>query len=88
MNEIDVFELLRKQEEEIRKPPIYFAYYDKLTYRIISLKNYLDETDTKYDIDELIKIANRLNIQIADKNGQQVNRKIMCSRIMQKLKSK
>lgn len=46
MNDIDVFELLRKQEEEIRKKPVYYIHYDKTTRRIISLKNYFDETDT------------------------------------------
>lgn len=45
MNELEIFELLRKQEEEIRKQPVYYVYYDKSTYRIISLKNYLDEID-------------------------------------------
>lgn len=45
MNEKEIFELLRKQEEAIKKPPVFYIHYDNTTKRIVSLRNYLDDSD-------------------------------------------
>lgn len=46
MNQAEIFEKLRIQEENMRKPPVFFVYYDNRTNRITSVRNYLDESDT------------------------------------------
>ena len=45
MKEQEIFELLRKQEEAMKKPPVYYIHYDNSTKRIMSLRNYLDDSD-------------------------------------------
>lgn len=45
MTEEDIFELLRKQEEEMRKPPVFYVHYNRTTNRLKSIRNYLDESD-------------------------------------------
>jgi hypothetical protein len=43
---VDVFEQLRLLEEQIKKPIKYFFYYDPNTLNILSIKNFIDNTDT------------------------------------------
>lgn len=42
----DIFEILRKQEQEIRKKNIYYFHYDPTTSKIINFRNYLDNKDS------------------------------------------
>lgn len=45
MTDQDIFELLKKQEEAIRKKPVFYVHYEQVSNRILSLRNYLDTTD-------------------------------------------
>ena len=45
MTEEEIFEILRKQEEQLRKKPTFYIHYDKITHRIINFRNYLDKDD-------------------------------------------
>ena len=55
------------------------------TLNVTELTPDFRENCHKYDIDTLIGIAKRLEIQIYDKNRKQVNRTILCNRIMKKI---
>ena len=46
MNKEDpIFELLRQQEEAIKKKPVFYIHYDPITTLGVNLRNYLDSTD-------------------------------------------
>lgn len=40
-----IFDILRKQEEEMKKKPVFFVHYDPVTTRIINIRNYVESTD-------------------------------------------
>jgi hypothetical protein len=46
MTEDEIFEILRKQEELIRKKPTFYVHYDPVSQKIVNLRNYFEETDT------------------------------------------
>ena len=55
------------------------------TLNVTELTPDFRENCHKYDIDTLIGIAKRLEIQIYDKNRKQVHRTILCNRIIKKI---
>lgn len=40
-----VFDILKKQEEEIKNKPVFYVHYDLETLKIINIRNYLDSND-------------------------------------------
>lgn len=40
-----IFEILRQQEEALKKKPIFYVHYDPVTFLGINLRNYLDNND-------------------------------------------
>jgi len=41
-----IFEILRQQEEALKKKPIFYIHYDPVSFLGVNLRNYLDTTDT------------------------------------------
>ena len=42
----DIFELLRKQEEALRKKPVFYVYYDFASRKVLSIRNYMETLDS------------------------------------------
>lgn len=82
MTDEEIFEFLRKQEEELLKEPMYYVHYDSTTKNITSFRNYLEETDsfpyvkfTKKDISESLEEFNIANYRIIVVNGKSTLKK-------------
>ena len=46
MTEVDVFKLLKQQEEDLRKKPIFYVYYDFASRKVLSIRNYIESLDS------------------------------------------
>ena len=77
MTEDEIFEYLKKQEEEMNKKPVFYVHYNISTGVIINFRNYLETTDplpyislTEEELNEPLDKFNISNYKVVKENGK------------------
>lgn len=81
-----IFEILRQQEDALKKKPVFYVHYDPVTFLGVNLRNYLDENDTlpyieitekDFDLANPSFTISNYRIHIKDKKLEKIEEKII-----------
>lgn len=81
-----IFEILRQQEEALKKKPVFYIHYDSVSFLGVNLRNYLDTTDTlpyieltenDFDLSDPSFTISNYRVMVEEKKLEKIEEKVI-----------